>query len=491
MQLSNFKDKKITVMGIGLHGGGVGVVKFLAEQGAKILATDLKGKNELQSSLDALKDIKDIDYVLGEHRLKDFTDADMVIKNPGVPNDSKYLAAAKEKNIPIESDIGIFLELCPAPIIGVTGTKGKSTTASLLAHILAKHYPQVILAGNIRQSVLEKLAEITKDTIVVLELSSWQLADAKNHKKSPYVAVLTNLKQDHLNRYASFQDYLEDKKLIYKFQQDKDYLFLNYDDETLRQLAKEATSRIYFYSAQGSKLLHAELPSLNQKARLGAYVKNKNIYYGAAQELIAPIKDIKLIGQHNLSNVLAAVSVADLYNVPPEKIKAALSDFRGLEGRLQFIDKIKGVKYINDTTATSPDAAIAAIETVVKEYPRRDKKPHIILIAGGADKNLDFTELGKTISDHAKAVVLLPGTATAKLVKEINPELKIAEAKSMAQAVLLAKDLAETEDTILLAPGCASFGLFQHEFDRGQQFNEEVAKLRKQSEIKINVKKEL
>lgn len=477
-------------MGIGLHGGGVGVIKFLTEQGAKILATDLRKKEELNDSLNELKGLAGIEYVLGEHRLKDFTDADMIIKNPGVANDSKYLAAAQEKNIPIESDIGIFLDFCPAPIIAVTGTKGKSTTASLLAHVLASHYPQVILAGNIRQSVLAKLPEITKDTIVILELSSWQLADAKNHKKSPYVAVITNIKQDHLNRYASFQDYIEDKKLIYKFQKEKDYLFLNYDDEILRQLAKDATSRIYFYSAQGTKLLHAELPALNQKARLGAYVKNKNIYYGASQELIASIRDIRLIGQHNLNNALAAVSVADLYNVPPDKIKAALRDFRGLEGRLQFIDKIKGIKYLNDTTATAPDAAIAAIETVVKEYPRKDKRRHIILIAGGADKNLNFAELGKTISDHAKAIILLPGTATAKLIKEIDPKIKMKDAESMAQAVSLASGLAETEDSILLAPGCASFGLFQHEFDRGRQFNEEVLKLRKQSEVKIAVKKE-
>lgn len=491
MDLTDFKNKKITVMGVGLHGGGVGVIKFLAGQGARILATDLRQKEELRESLEALAGLENIEYVLGEHRLEDFTSADMVIKNPGVPADSKYLAAARENNVPVESDIGIFLELCPAPIIGVSGTKGKSTTAALLAHVLTGHYPQVILAGNIRQSVLEKLPEITKDTIVVLELSSWQLADAQNHKKSPYVAILTNIMQDHLNRYASFQDYIEDKKLIFKFQKEKDYLFLNYDDLILRDLAKDVTSRIYFYSAQGSELLHAELPALNQKARLGAYVKGKNICYGAAQELIASVKDIKLIGRHNLNNILAAVSVADLYNVPPEKIKTALSSFRGLEGRLQFTDKINGVRYINDTTATAPDAAIAAIETIQQEYPRKDEKKHLVLIAGGADKNLNFQELGQTISDRAKAVILLTGSATQKLAKEIDSSVKTAEASSMTEAVGLAASLAEKGDTVLLAPGCASFGLFRHEFDRGRQFNEAVANIRKQKEVRISVKTEI
>ena len=477
MQISDFKDKKITVMGIGLHGGGVGVIKFLAAQGAKILATDLRPENELAGSVEALKGL-DIEFVLGEHRVGDFTNADMVIKNPGVPEDSKYLLAAKEKDIPIESDIGIFLELCPAPIIAVTGTKGKSTTASLLAHVLGKHYPQVILAGNIRQSVLEKLSEITKDAIVVLELSSWQLADAKSHKKSPYVAVITNIMHDHLNRYASFQDYIDDKKLIFKFQKEKDYLFLNYSDEISREISKEVTSRIYFYSVDGDKLLQAELPSLNQKARTGAYIKNKMIYYGAAQELIASIKDVKLLGKHNLANALAAVSVADLYNVPREITKEAIRSFRGLEGRLQFIAKINEVKYINDTTATAPDAAIAALETISKEYPRKDKQKHIVLIAGGADKNLNFTELGKEITKHAKAVILLKGNATPKLAKEISPEVMIEETDSMAKAVAMASQLAQPQDVVLLAPGCASFGLFQHEFDRGKQFNEAVAALK-------------
>ncbi|MBU3901462.1 UDP-N-acetylmuramoyl-L-alanine--D-glutamate ligase, partial [Patescibacteria group bacterium] len=472
MTINDFKDKKVTVMGVGLHGGGVGVIKFLAEQGAKILATDLRKEAELKPSLEALAGLANIEYVLGEHRLADFTSADMVIKNPGVASDSKYLAAAKENNVPIESDIGIFLELCPAPIIGVTGTKGKSTTAALLAHVLSQHYPQVILAGNIRQSVLAKLPEITKDTIVILELSSWQLADAKKHKKSPYVAVITNLLHDHLNRYASFQDYLDDKKLIFKFQKEKDYLFLNYGDEKLRHLAKEVTSRIYFYSVDGDKLLPAELPALNQKARLGAYIKSKNIYYGAAQELIAPVKEVKLIGRHNLVNVLAAVSVADLYNVPPAKIRAAIRTFRGLAGRLEFIDKIKGIRYINDTTATAPDAAIAAIETINHEYPRPDKQKHIVVISGGADKNLNFTELGQAISDHVKATIFLSGNATPKIIREIKSEIKIKQTDNMVTAVALASRLAETEDTVLLAPGCASFGLFQHEFDRGEQFNE-------------------
>jgi len=483
MTLEDFKNKRITVMGVGLHGGGVGVIRFLAEQGAKILATDLKHKEDLNDSLEILKDLP-IEFILGEHRLQDFTDTDMIIKNPGVPEDSKFLKAAKEKGVVIESDIGIFFELCPAPIIAVTGTKGKSTTASLLAHTLSQHYPQVILAGNIRSSVLEKLPEITKDTIVVLELSSWQLADAKNHKKSPYVAIMTNLMQDHLNRYDSFSDYVEDKKLIFKFQKEKDYLFLNYSDPLLRDISKGVVSRIYFYSTDGDNLLKEELPKFNQKARLGAYAIGKKIFYGAAQGEICDLKDIKLIGRHNLSNVLAAVSVADLYNIPAEKIKTALKTFKGLAGRLQLIDEIGGIKYINDTTATAPDAAIAAINSITEFYSTKknteaepDNKK-IVLIAGGADKKLSFDEFAQAIAEKCKAVILLKGTATDKIEKILNKHLPIKIVNSMEKAVNLATKEATRGDIVLLSPGCASFGLFEHEFDRGEKFNKAVASLK-------------
>ncbi len=477
MELSDFKDKRITVMGIGLHGGGVGIIKFLAAQGAKVLATDSRSANELKESLEILKGLP-VEYVLGRHRLKDFTETDMVIKNPAVREDSEFLKAASDKNVTIESDIGIFLELCPAPIIGVTGTKGKSTTAALLAQILGSHFPQVILAGNIRSSVLEKLPEITKDTVVVLELSSWQLADAQNHKKSPYVAVITNILADHLNRYATFQDYIEDKKLIFKFQKDKDYLFLNYMSPILKEISHEVISRIYFYSADGESLLKDDLPQLNQKARLGAYRKGRKIYYGAAKEEICSLRDIKLIGEHNLSNVLAAISVADLYNVPREKIKMILRQFKGLEGRLQMVNRIAGIRYINDTTATTPDAAMAALEAVTEQMKMENKKGGIVLIAGGADKNIDFKELGKAIIQKCKTVILLEGTATGKLEKEIEGRIPIKKTDSMKKAVLLAAKAAEAGDIVLLSPGCASFGLFRHEFERGKFFNEAVASIK-------------
>jgi len=477
MTLSDFKDKKITVMGIGLHGGGVGVIKFLAAQGAKVLATDLRTASELRESLEILKDLP-VEYVLGRHRLEDFTKTDLVIKNPAISEDSKFLKAAKHAGIKIETDIGIFFELCPAPIIGITGTKGKSTIASVLAHIFnySKQFPQVVLAGNIRSSVLEKLPEITKDSIVILELSSWQLADAKTHKISPYIALITNILNDHMNRYKNIDDYIEDKKNIFKFQGVNDYLFLNYEERILKNFASQTKSKIYFYGGKDDEMLNTKLPQLNQTPRIGAYLKGNKIYFGANSESVCLIKDIKLAGRHNLINILAAISVVKLYNISNHKIKLALQKFEGIEGRLQQIAEINGIKYINDTASTAPDAAIAAINTINNLDSLKVK--NLILISGGTDKNLDFTDMGKAIDEKCKIIILLPGSATDKIKKAIGPKTESWQVPNMDKAVQLAAALAKPGETVLLSPGCASFGLFRHEFERGEAFNNAVSFLK-------------
>jgi len=488
MELLDFKDKKITVMGIGLHGGGVGVIKFLHAAGAKILATDLRPETELKESMEALKNLSGVEYVLGQHREEDFINADMIIKNPAVPDDSKFLTIAKEHKIPIETDIGIFFELCPGTIIGVTGSRGKSTTASLIYEFLKIKYPDTILAGNIRTSVLEKLNEIRETTLVVLELSSWQLNGLAAHKKSPQIAVLTNIMADHLNRYKSMTDYIADKKIIFKFQKPKDFLILNYDDETLRSFATETESKVYYFSAANSEtMINPEnLPKAEQEPRIGAYLVNGKIFFGAAKEKIIEAAHIKLLGRHNIANILAAVTVARLYDVAASYLKKALKEFSGLEGRIQFIQEIKGVKYFNDTTATIPEATIAAIEALSENYSL--KPENLILIAGGADKNLNFAELAKTIVQKTKGVVLLKGTATKKLEPEIKKLLlteklgmPIKKFDNMQKAVLFASKNAKKGDIILLSPGCASFGLFRHEFERGEKFNQAVAALASES----------
>jgi len=477
-------------MGIGLHGGGVGVINYFYQIGAKILATDLRSRRELRESLDGLRSFHGIRYVLGQHREEDFKNTDLVVKNPAVPDDSKFLKIARQAGVPIETDIGIFFELCPGPIIGVTGSRGKSTTASLIYQFLKPKHPDTVLAGNIRMSVLEKLQEIQPTTLVVLELSSWQLNGLAKHQKSPKVAVMTNIMPDHLNRYQSMEDYLADKKIIYKFQDAKDFLVLNYDDETLRKLVPEVKSKIYYYSADTQAIAELErLPKTSQEMRIGARLADGKIFFGAAKEPVATVSDIKLLGSHNLQNILAAVSVARLFNVPARTIKKVLQEFSGLQGRLELVREINGIKFFNDTTATIPEATIAAINSLGKP----DAK-NLILIAGGADKNLNFNELARLITKKTKAVLLLAGTATHKLeiaikkqmvnVPDTSNKAKSGQQKfilkifnNLPSAVGFAAKLAKNGDIVLLSPACASFGMFRHEFERGEAFNQAVLNL--------------
>ena len=408
-----FKNKRVTVMGLGLLGGGIGVAKFFAKQEAKVLVTDLRTKKELKSSLDKLKDL-DIEFVLGKHRQRDFINADLVIRNPGVPRESKYLKIAKDNNIPVKTDIDIFFDLCPGAIIGITGTKGKSTVATLVYLFLKKKYPKTFLAGNIGVSPLKLLNKIDKKSKVVLELSSFEL---EGLKKSPHVAVITNLFPDHLNRYKNFKDYVNAKKSIFKYQNKNDILVLNSDSET-KKLCSEAKSKVYLFKA---------------------------------------------------FNASAAVLVAELFKVSKNDIKKVLSNFKGVAHRQEFVAEKKGVKYINDTTATNPNAVIFAIETFRKRFP----KSKIVLIAGGEDKKLSYKGLAKSIKHNVDYVVLLPGTGSNKLKKNLN---KFYPVKSMKQAVKKASYLAQKGDIVLLSPGAASFNLFENEFDRGNQFVKAVKK---------------
>jgi len=483
MTIQDFRGKRVTVMGIGLHGGGLGVINFFYQAGAKILATDLRTRRELRESLDALRNFHGVRYVLGQQREEDFKNADLIIKNPAVPNESKFLKIAKKAGVPIETDIGIFFELCPATIIGVTGSRGKSTTASLIYQFLKPKHPDTVLAGNIRMSVLEKLQEIQKTTLVVLELSSWQLNGLTPQKKSPQVSVITNIIHDHLDRYNSMKDYILDKKVIFQFQKSNNFLVLNYDDEILKNLAPEAKSKIYYYSINAQTIGELEkLPKTSQESRLGAYLAGESIFFGAAKEKIAELSDIKLIGRHNISNVLAAVTVAKLFNVPARIIKKTLNSFEGLSGRIQLIKEINGVKYINDTASTIPEAAIAAISGLSSRYclePRR-----IILITGGADKNLDFRDFAAILAKQTKAVLMLPGTATQKIENQIKKaifnkkiKLPIKRFSSIEKTVSFAAKIAKPGDIVLLSPGCASFGVFRNQYERGEKFNQAVNKL--------------
>jgi len=467
LKKSDFKGKKVTVMGIGLHGGGAASVRFFAENGAKVIATDMKTEKELEPSLKKLKDLKNVTFVLGQHRMEDFENVDIVIKGPAVPWNSKHIQAALKKKIPVEMDSSIFFKLCKLTIIGVTGTKGKTTIATLIAEILKSAGKKVFTAGIGQKPVLGALDEVgdEKKGAVVFEISSWRLSALGRAGLSPHIAVITNIFQDHLNYYSAMEKYIADKKYIFSSQKEDDFVILNYDDENTRILSDEAKSKVIFFTA-------------NAKIDSGCDfigVKEGKIFYrnGSEEKIICDINDIKLRGGHNLYNVLAAVAATLAYGVAPEKICEAVKNFKGVPHRLEFVREIDKVKYYNDTAATMPDAAIAGINSFSKP---------IVLIAGGADKNLEFKSLVKTISEKVKKLILLKGEATEKIKSELNRELGSrviidSEFDNMEKAVIRAKNLAGPGDIVLLSPGAASFGLFLNEFDRGEKFREAVGKL--------------
>ena len=452
-------------MGIGLHGGGIGTVKFLVSQGAKVIATDLRTKEQLATSLEKLKGLKNVQYVLGHHRMEDFSNVDMVIKNPAAQWSDKHIKFAIESKVPVEMDSSLFFKLCKNKIIGVTGTKGKTTTATLIYEMLKIAGKNPVKIGIGQVSVLDKLALLKKDSVVVFELSSWRLSALGRAKLSPHIAVFKNIMPDHLNYYGTMEKYFQDKKYIFANQKPKDWLVINNDDQVLKEATREIASQLIKFSYHPLK-----------KSR-SIFIDDDVIYLNNGIDVVrlVSVKKIPIPGKHNLSNVMAAIGAVYAYGLSAEEIKKALPQLSGVPHRLEFVREVAGVRYYNDTAATIPDAAISALNAF--------EKP-IILIAGGTDKNLDFTDFAKEILGKTKDLILLKGDATEKLLAKLR---KIAQegcinkfevVDSMEAAVNLARQKAQIGDIVLLSPGAASFGLFANEFDRGDKFREAAGKLK-------------
>jgi len=463
----DLKNKRITIMGLGLNQGGLGVARFLAKTGAKVLVTDLKTEEELGPSLEKLKGF-DIKYILGRHKEKDFINIDMVIQNPAVPHNSKYLKIARKHKIPIKTDLGLFFQFCPSKnIIAVAGTKGKSTVSQLIYHIFKEAQKDTILAGNIGISVLDILEKIDPQTWVILEISTWQMEGIKDHKFIPHTTVLTNILPDHLDRYSNFEKYSQAEKLIFKYQQSNDNLVINFDNKETRQAKRETNSKMYWFSAK-------------EKIEPGCYLENDELVFQSEEYKMAftKISDLPLPGSHNLENILAASTVGFIHNIPGEIILKALKNFPGVPYRLEFIGEFKGIKFYNDTCATTPEATLAALES----FP---KQP-IILILGGKDKKLNYENFGIALGQNKKIkkIILLQHPAydaSQKIFSSLKKHLdleEIIQTSNLKVGVEIALEQAKANDLILLSPAAASFGMFKNEFDRGDQFNKIVKNLK-------------
>lgn len=446
-----FRAKKITVMGLGLLGRGVGVVKFLAECGADLLVTDLKTKEQLASSLAELSNYQNIHFVLGEHRLEDFRNRDLIIKAAGVPLDSVYIAEANTQGVPVKMESSLFAALTPATLIGITGTRGKSTTTHFIYEFLQKYYKKgkVFLGGNIKGiATLPLLKSARAGDLVVLELDSWQLQGFGEEKISPHIAVFTNFLPDHLNYYMrggnsearAMELYFADKANIFRHQNKSDYLVVG---------EEMAHSIIKLYP-----LLQAEIVTVHTKDLPEDWI-------------------LSIPGEHNRENLTLGSAVLRVLGCTPEEIKSSVADFKGVPGRLELIREVGGVKIYNDTTSTTPVATVAALEAVGD----KDKK-NIVLIMGGADKQIDMSKLLSILPNYCQTIVLLPGTGTDTVSEKIkNNNSQVIEVENLSDAVSKAMAKTKTGDSLLFSPGFTSFGLFQNEFDRGDQFNLLIKKL--------------
>lgn len=465
----NLNGKRVTVMGLGLHGGALGTVQWLVAQGALVTVTDMKTEADLQETIAQLRRLglsEKIQLVLGEHRDSDFVDVAMVIRNPAVPRTSRYLRLARDNGVPIEMDSSLFFRSSlSSHLIGITGSKGKTTTARALAAVLTAHNPHTVLVGVEGTSPLGVLSTVEQDSFVVFELSSWRLEALDEHAMSPCVAVVTSLYRDHLNTYTSFDEYVRAKKTIIRYQKKSDIAVLNYDDELVRSWGDDVIGTCYWYS----------LETLPDGLR-GIFVRDDTVMLRTDEKEVAlfPRSVFTVTAPHTQRNLLPAALLGFLYGGSPGQIQEVLHGFHALPHRLEPVATINQVAYINDSAATMPDATIAALRSL-SDVP-------LVLILGGNDKELLFDDLAAQVARaRVRGLVFLPGTVTTHLKELIFQTLPDTtpsyDARSMTDAVQAARDFAQPGDTVLLSPGATSFGSFRHEFDRGNQFIEAVRSL--------------
>ncbi len=424
---SYFRGKRVTVMGLGLLGRGVGDARYLAECGAEMIVTDLKSREQLAESLVQLKDFPNIQYTLGEHRLEDFNNRDLILKAAGVPFDSPYITEAKRNNIPVRMSADLFAELSGVQTIGVTGTRGKSTVTHLIADILKTAGNPVLLGGNIRGvSNLQLLKEATSEHSAVLELDSWQLQGWGEANMSPHIAVFTTFYPDHLNYYHDdLNVYLADKANIFLNQTEGDTLVLG-------SQCAELVQKKYDSHIKSKIVIPPELPS---------------------------DWTLQIPGEHNRYDASLALAAARAIGVSDDMSRRAIESFAGVPGRLELIREVNGIKIYNDTTSTTPEATLAALEALGTE--------RTIVIAGGTDKNLDMNALLLKLGS-VKRVILLAGTGTSRILEWLQ---SASVYDTLGAAVSEAFMCASPGDTILFSPAFTSFGMFKNEYDRGDQFN--------------------
>ena len=456
---ANWSGKRVTVMGLGLFSGGVAAVRYFARRGANVLVTDLRTERELAESVARVRG-PNVSFRLGAHRVEDFTHADLVVANPGVPVDSRFLRAARRAGVPIDAEMNLFFKSCRAPIVGVTGSNGKSTTAALIAHILKAAGRTCHFGGNIGRSLLASVDKIRTAHVVVLEISSFQLEYLHPDRLSPHVAVVLNLQPNHLDRHKTMKRYAAAKRHIVEHQGRGDFAVLNADDRRVRAMARATRATCLFFSSRGP-------------VRRGAWLDGDAVrcVRGRKRCVIRGLDRMKLIGPHNRENVCAAVAAAFALGVSARTIQAAVLSFKPLPHRLEPVAVRRDVAYVNDSIATNPSSVAAALGCFDGD---------VLLIAGGSPKNLPYDPMIGPVLRKVKLLLLIGRTAPQieAAVRAASPRKpEIVRARTLERAVRIARRRAAPGDTVLLSPACASFDQFRNFEERGERFTRLVRSL--------------
>lgn len=445
----NFENKKVAIIGLGVEGKDA--LRFLINNGANVVVLDKKEKGELD-----LTGVGDLDFqlVCGKNYLKNLTDFDVIVRSPGVRPDLPEIIDAVNNGTQLTSAINIFFLLCPSPIIGVTGTKGKGTTATLIYECLKASGKSVCVAGNIGKPCLALLSQLKDSDIVVLELSSFQLIDIR---ESPHVAIVLNITTDHLDWHPHREEYVLSKQNIVKFQKRNDFAVLAKDYKNAREMSSLTKSKVYYFSTK--------------EEVEGAYVLNGEIILNIDdEERLGRVGDLLLRGEHNWENIAAAAVASKIAGATTDGIKAAVFSFPGLEHRLEFVGTFKGVSFYNDSFATSPLPSLAAVKAFSEP---------VVLILGGSRKGFRYDEFGRNLSKqrNLKSVIVIGETGPEIKEALIKNGLKgnvVEGGRNMEQIVGRAYKLAKPGDVVLLSPAAASFDMFKDYKDRGEQFRREV-----------------
>lgn len=455
-----WQGKSVAVIGLGVS--NVPLIRFLHRFGAHISGRDRACRKDLGERIAQLEEL-DIELILGDAYLKGLEQYDAVFLTPGIPKDLPELTALAGKT-ELLSEIGLVMRYCRAPIFGITGSSGKTTTTTLVGEMFRQSGFKTFVGGNIGTPLIEQVLEIPPEARVVLELSSFQLEQLG---QSPDYALVTNISENHLDIHGTMEAYIAAKQEIYRHQRADACAVFNYDDPLGQIMAAEAPSKVYYFS-------------LENAVNPGAYLEDSNLVYQEGTEKVsfALTRHIKLPGRHNLENLLAAAVVARLGGASWEAITNVCHSFQGVEHRLELVGELDGVRYYNDSIATTPARAIAGLRTFSEP---------VILLAGGYDKKLSFTEMAQEIHARAKSVIVFGDTAgkIRDAVLSFGP-FDVHFADDLAKAVSIGRSLAVSGDIVLLSPGCASYGMYRNFAERGEHFRRLVQMLIEEDKLCMN-----